>query len=82
MVISENRDNDKPLIERFRIKNFLSLRDVVLPLKPLTILVGPNGSEKSNIIKAFSLLPTVSFFPTSWRRDLAESKSEYDTNSH
>lgn len=54
MAISKNTDNT--LIERFRISNFLSLHDVVLPLKPLTVLVGPNGSGKSNIIAAFDLL--------------------------
>ena len=43
-------------LEEFRIKNFLSLRDVALPLKPLTILVGPNASGKSNVLEALRLL--------------------------
>ena len=28
-------------LEKVHIKNFLSLRDVELPLKPLTVIVGP-----------------------------------------
>ena len=47
---------EKAFLEKVRIKNFLSLRDVELPLKPLTVLVGPNASGKSNILNALSLL--------------------------
>ena len=39
-------------LEKVHIKNFLSLRDVELPLKPLTVLVGPNASGKSNVLNA------------------------------
>ncbi len=46
----------KAFLEKFHIKNFLSLRDVELPLKPLTVLVGPNASGKSNILNALNLL--------------------------
>ena len=41
------------------IENYRSLRDVTLPLKPLTVLVGPNASGKSNILSALSLLNTM-----------------------
>lgn len=34
----------------------MSLRDVTLPLKPLTVLVGPNASGKTNVLNALSLL--------------------------
>lgn len=47
------------LLEKVHIKNFLSLRDVVLPLKPLTVLVGPNACGKTNIIKALRLLKQI-----------------------
>ena len=47
---------EKVFLEKIRIKNFLSLRDVELPLKPLTVLVGPNASGKSNILNALGLL--------------------------
>ena len=46
----------KAFLEKVHIKNYLSLCDVVLPLKPLTVLVGPNASGKSNILSALSLL--------------------------
>lgn len=46
----------KVFLEKVRIKNFLSLRNVTLPLKPLTVLVGPNASGKSNVLNALSLL--------------------------
>ena len=47
---------EKTFLEKVHIKNFLSLRDVELPLKPLTVLVGPNASGKSNILNALKLL--------------------------
>jgi predicted ATPase len=43
-------------LEQIHIRNFLSLRDVVLPLKRLTVLVGPNASGKSNILSSLKLL--------------------------
>ena len=46
----------KAFLEKVHIKNFLSLRNVRLPLKPLTVLVGPNASGKSNILEAFQFL--------------------------
>lgn len=46
-------------LEEVHITNFLSLHDVQLPLKPLTVLVGPNASGKSNILSALSLLNRV-----------------------
>ena len=42
----------KAFLGQVHIENFLSLRDVDLPLKPLTILVGPNASGKSNVLSA------------------------------
>ena len=42
----------KAFLEKISIKNFLSLRDVALPFKPLTVLVGPNASGKSNTFSA------------------------------
>lgn len=46
----------KAFLEKIHIKNFLSLRNVELELKPLTVLVGPNASGKSNVLNAFQLL--------------------------
>ena len=45
----------KAFLEKVHIKNYLSLRNVELPLKPLTILVGPNASGKSNVLSALRL---------------------------
>ena len=49
----------KIFLERVHIKNYLSLRNVLLPLKSLTVLVGPNASGKSNVLSALDLLNTM-----------------------
>ncbi len=49
----------KAFLEKIHIKNYLSLRDVTLPFKPLTVLVGPNASGKSNVLNALDLLNTM-----------------------
>ena len=38
------------------IRHFRSLYDISLPLKPLTIIIGPNASGKSNLFKALRFL--------------------------
>ena len=55
----------KAFLEKVHIKNFLSLRNVLLPLKPLTVLVGPNASGKSNVLSALDLLNTMTIAETS-----------------
>ncbi|TPQ50481.1 ATPase [Prosthecomicrobium hirschii] len=40
-------------------ENFLSLQDVKLTLRPLNVLVGPNGSGKTNILKLFQFIGDV-----------------------
>ena len=49
----------KAFLEKVHIKNYLSLRDVTLPFKPLTVIVGPNASGKSNVLSALYLLKTM-----------------------
>jgi predicted ATPase len=44
------------MINRVRIRNFKSLKDVDLVLGPLNVLVGPNMGGKSNILDAFFFL--------------------------
>lgn len=44
------------MIERIVIKNFKSIRDLTLDLKPLNILIGSNGVGKSNFINFFQLV--------------------------
>lgn len=46
-------------LEKIHIKNFLSLRNVELRLKPLTVFVGPNASGKSNVLRALRFLRTM-----------------------
>ncbi|MGW5464404.1 AAA family ATPase [Streptomyces sp. NPDC003996] len=41
------------------VENFRSLRDVTVPLGPLTVLVGPNGAGKSNVLKVFDFLADI-----------------------
>ena len=46
----------RAFLKSIHIENFRSLRDVTLPLKPLTVLVGPNASGKSNVLEALLAL--------------------------
>ena len=46
----------QPFLKNVHIENYLSLCDVTLPLKPLTVLVGSNASGKSNVLSALNLL--------------------------
>ncbi|MCD6485490.1 MAG: AAA family ATPase [Candidatus Odinarchaeota archaeon] len=47
------------LINKLTVKNFLSLRNVSLKLGKLNVLVGPNASGKSNIVKALRTISTI-----------------------
>jgi predicted ATPase len=44
------------ILKQLDLKNFLSLHEVSIPLRPLTVLAGPNASGKSNILRALHLL--------------------------
>ncbi len=45
-----------PYIEQVRLTRFKSFRDAVLPLRDLTLLIGRNGSGKSNAIDGLHVL--------------------------
>ena len=51
--------NGKAFLEKVHIKNYRSLRNVTLPFKRLTVLVGPNASGKSNTLNALRLFNSV-----------------------
>ncbi|MCB0519156.1 MAG: AAA family ATPase [Lewinellaceae bacterium] len=44
------------MIKTIRIQNFRSLQDVTLDLQDVNLLIGPNNSGKSNLLKAFVFL--------------------------
>lgn len=52
------------MIRRVFIKGYKSLRDVDISLKPLTVIVGPNASGKSNLLDALGLLSGIVTSPT------------------
>lgn len=43
-------------ITSLKIKNYRSLVDVEIPLSPLTVLIGPNGSGKTALLEVIQLL--------------------------
>ncbi|TDC27136.1 ATPase [Streptomyces sp. 8K308] len=44
---------------RLDVENFRSLRDVSIPLGDLTVLVGPNGVGKTNVLEVFRFLADI-----------------------
>jgi len=47
------------MLTHLRIRGFKSLRDIELPLPPLTVLFGPNAVGKSNLLDALLVLSRV-----------------------
>ena len=43
-------------VSRFEVAGYRSLQDVSLDLAPLTVVVGANGSGKSNLYRALQLV--------------------------
>jgi len=46
----------KKFIHKLKLQNFLSYEEEEIELQPLNVLIGANGSGKSNLIEAFSIL--------------------------
>jgi len=44
------------MIERIYIEGYKSIKEMDLKLKPINILIGANGSGKSNLISYFKLV--------------------------
>lgn len=52
----EAPDRPVPFISRVRLKNYKSIAECDVSLSPLTILIGPNGTGKSNFLDALAFL--------------------------
>ncbi|MCK6483928.1 MAG: AAA family ATPase [Phycisphaerae bacterium] len=44
------------MVERIRIENFRCFRELEVPLRPLTVLIGPNDTGKSVFLRAIGIL--------------------------
>lgn len=44
------------MLTKIHIQNFKSLKDVMLDLQPVNLLIGPNNSGKTNLLKALEFL--------------------------
>jgi predicted ATPase len=53
-------DNQSTHLERVAIKGFKSIKEMDLEMKPINIVIGANGSGKSNFISLFTFLRTLS----------------------
>jgi predicted ATPase len=47
------------MLTSITIKDFRTFKDVTIPLKPITVFIGPNNSGKTNAIRALQLMTTV-----------------------
>ena len=53
---SETPDNLPGMLSTLAVRGYRSLRDLVLPLSPLTVVTGANGTGKSSLYRALRLL--------------------------
>ncbi|HSZ12762.1 MAG TPA: AAA family ATPase [Solirubrobacteraceae bacterium] len=53
---ADGASSNPAFLEELRLKRFKSFRDAVLPLGDLTLLIGRNGSGKSNALEALETL--------------------------
>ena len=51
-----------PALESISIKGFKSIRDVTVELRDINVLIGANGSGKSNFLEVFSFLQAIHAF--------------------
>lgn len=55
-------------LQKIKLENLLSFKDTELELRPLNVLIGPNASGKSNLIRAIGLLRSL---PTDLSAEIA-----------
>src|SRR5438128_576230 len=49
----------RPPLKKISAENFLSFRQIEVPLKSLNVLVGPNGAGKTNLLSLIRFLGEV-----------------------
>lgn len=64
------------MLQRISIQNFKSLKDVTLDLQKVNLLIGPNNSGKSNLLKALTVIGQLGFERTN--KKAQENISETD----
>ncbi|HAK79073.1 MAG TPA: chromosome segregation protein SMC [Runella sp.] len=50
------QENERVMLTKLHIQNFKSLKEVTLDLQPVNLLIGPNNSGKTNLLKAVEFL--------------------------
>ncbi|RYY39031.1 MAG: hypothetical protein EOO08_12200 [Chitinophagaceae bacterium] len=62
------------MIEYLKIEGFKSIKKMELPLNPINILIGSNGSGKSNFVSFFKLIASI--FERRFQQYVAEEKPD------
>jgi recombinational DNA repair ATPase RecF len=59
------------MLQQVRVENFRALKEVEVPLRPLTVLIGPNDTGKSAFLAALQYLAGGTNFQPGdhWRHD-------------
>lgn len=71
VVTTISEDNAlKPVISRIAATDFRSLRHVDVTLGPLSVLVGPNGSGKTNLLKVIQFIANSARYDLNYALDL------------
>ncbi len=66
------------MLQRVRIQNFKSLKDVTLDLQKVNLFIGPNNSGKSNFLKALELWSKIDLTDYQYNDTIKSKISEED----